>query len=38
MTHSNTYLIVRGIVRAIFWGTVVVGSMLLTDTIGRLFF
>jgi hypothetical protein len=31
----SIYLVVRGIVRAIFWGSVVVGSCLLIDWFGR---
>jgi hypothetical protein len=32
---SNLYLFTRGIVRAIFWGIVVIGSVLLVDWVGR---
>jgi hypothetical protein len=32
---SNLYLFTRGVVRAIFWGVVVVGSILLVDWVGR---
>jgi predicted ABC-type sugar transport system permease subunit len=33
--HSQTYLAIRGVVRAIFWGTVVIGSTILVDWFGR---
>ena len=32
---SNLYLFTRGVVRAIFWGVVVIGSVLLIDWVGR---
>ena len=32
---SNLYLATRGIVRAIFWGSVAIGSVLLIDWVGR---
>lgn len=32
--HSNTYLVIRGIVRAIFWGSVIA----LSVTAFRLFY
>jgi hypothetical protein len=32
---SNLYLFTRGVVRAIFWGVVVIGSILLIDWVGR---
>lgn len=33
---TNAYIITRNIVRAIFWGSVVVGSCLLVELVGRV--
>ena len=33
--HSQAYYVVRGIVRAIFWGSVFIGSCLLIDLFSR---
>jgi hypothetical protein len=32
---SNLYLFTRGVVRAIFWGSVAIGGLLLADWVGR---
>jgi hypothetical protein len=32
---SNLYLFTRGVVRGVFWGVVVIGSVLLIDWVGR---